>query len=179
MQFKQEDGRITLNQTAYLKSKVQEFTSQIMGKKGGSPLSSNYSELLAQAEVDPLEVTDFPYRQMVGSLMYAMVETRPDIALAVSIASRYLAAPRRGHCDIVTHIWAYVNANINLGISYVPTSPLILTGFVDASYATEPTAYPGYWPASKAKNDNPALHSLQLRGRFCRKRGHLAEATAL
>ena len=38
-----------------------------------------------------------PYASAVGSLMYAMVCTRPDIAHALGVVSRYMANPRKEH----------------------------------------------------------------------------------
>jgi ATP-binding cassette subfamily B (MDR/TAP) protein 1 len=39
------------------------------------------------------EMKKVPYASAVGSLMYAMVCTRPDIAHAVSVVSRFLSNP--------------------------------------------------------------------------------------
>ncbi|EPZ32839.1 hypothetical protein O9G_006229, partial [Rozella allomycis CSF55] len=39
------------------------------------------------------EMKDVPYRQAVGSLIYLAKCTRPDIAYAVSLASRFLSNP--------------------------------------------------------------------------------------
>ena len=38
-----------------------------------------------------------PYSSVVGSLMYAMVCTRPDIAHAVGVVSRFLENPGKEH----------------------------------------------------------------------------------
>ena len=38
-----------------------------------------------------------PYQQLVGSLMYAMVGTRPDLAYAVGILAQHMQEPRRHH----------------------------------------------------------------------------------
>ena len=38
-----------------------------------------------------------PYANAVGSLMYAMVCTRPDISHAVGVVSRYMHDPGKGH----------------------------------------------------------------------------------
>jgi hypothetical protein len=43
----------------------------------------------------------FPYRDMVGNLMYAMLGRRPDIAFAVSIVCRHLEMPTMLHCAFI------------------------------------------------------------------------------
>ena len=43
------------------------------------------------------EMRDVPYASAVGSLMYAMVCTRPDSAYAVGMVSRFLSNPGKDH----------------------------------------------------------------------------------
>ena len=49
-----------------------------------------------------------PYASAVGSLMYAIVCTRPDIALAVGVFSRYMANPRKEHWEAVKWLLRYL-----------------------------------------------------------------------
>ena len=44
-----------------------------------------------------------PYREAIGSLMYASVATRPDITFAVSTLSQFLDNPGEAHWEAVTH----------------------------------------------------------------------------
>ena len=39
----------------------------------------------------------FPYRQLIGSLMYLMVATRPDLAFSLSKLSKFNNSPGRAH----------------------------------------------------------------------------------
>ena len=43
------------------------------------------------------EMKDVPYQKTVGSLMYAMVATIPDLVFAVSVISRYMSNPGPMH----------------------------------------------------------------------------------
>ena len=58
---------------------------QLSGK--GSPIS----------EKDKTYMEKVPYASAVGSLMYAMVCTRPDIAQAVGLVSRFMSNPGKMH----------------------------------------------------------------------------------
>ena len=49
-----------------------------------------------------------PYASAVGSLMYAMLCTRPDICYAVGVVSRYQSDPGVEHWKIVKHILKYL-----------------------------------------------------------------------
>ena len=46
------------------------------------------------------EITSVPYSSIAGSLIYAMVCNRPDIAHVVSIVSKFLSNPRKEHWEI-------------------------------------------------------------------------------
>ncbi|KAH9304735.1 hypothetical protein KI387_009139, partial [Taxus chinensis] len=49
-------------------------------------------------------MTRVPYASAVGSLMYVMVCTRPDIAQVVGVVSRYMANPGKEHWKVVQWI---------------------------------------------------------------------------
>ena len=49
-----------------------------------------------------------PYASIVGSLMYAMLYTRPDIYYAMGVVSRYQSDPEEEHWIVVKHILKYL-----------------------------------------------------------------------
>ena len=69
-------------------------------KSVSTPLAS-YFKLSAgmspSTDDECLYIAQVPYQSIVGSLMYAMVCTRPDISQAVSTVIRYMQDPRKGH----------------------------------------------------------------------------------
>jgi hypothetical protein len=130
-----EDGSYTINQTQYLERKMNEFKAFIPIGLRSSPLPSNYEHLLELATKERiLSKKEFPYREMVGSLMYAMVSTRPDLAQALSVVSRFLSCPTKIHCDLISHIYMYVKGTLDFKLHYSAKSKLILSGYVDAAY---------------------------------------------
>ena len=138
------DGSYTMDQSSYLQQKLDQFDAFIGTGSVASPLPSNYSKLLEQVELNPTtisgsrSVTTFPYREMVGSLMYAMVTTRFDLAFAVSLLSRYLSNPHSIHCDLVAHIYRYLKGNMDFKLMFNSKNSGILEGYVDAAYANQP-----------------------------------------
>jgi hypothetical protein len=49
-----------------------------------------------------------PYASAVGSLMYAMVYTRPDIAHAVGFLSIYMSKPGKEHWTPIKRVFGYL-----------------------------------------------------------------------
>jgi hypothetical protein len=76
-----------------------------------------------------------PYAPAVGSLMYAMVTTRPDIAYAVGIVSRFMHNPGRPHWNVVKHVFRYLVGTQDYDIKFGPNEPLGPVGYTDSDYA--------------------------------------------
>jgi hypothetical protein len=79
-----------------------------------------------------------PYANLVGSLMYAMVCTRPDISQAVSMVSRYMHAPGKGHWQAAKWILRYILGTVDVGLKFERVNSgldQILVGYVDSDYA--------------------------------------------
>jgi len=68
--------------------------------------------------------------------MYAMTGTRFDIAFGISVVSKFLSNPKKGHCELVRHIFKYLRRNPELSISYIgKTNEILLECYADAAYA--------------------------------------------
>jgi len=127
-------GKITMDQNQYIDNKIKEFEKYIGQDCSSLPLPVNYQQLLEADSNEPAS-TDFPYRQMVGSLMYAMLGTRPDLAFSMSIVSRHLSKPTKLHCKFVIQIFKYLRKNL-YELTYTK-SDNILKAYVDASYGNQ------------------------------------------
>ena len=49
-----------------------------------------------------------PYASVVGSIMYTMVATRPDLSYAIGVVIRYMSKPGRKHWEVVNHLFRYL-----------------------------------------------------------------------
>ena len=76
------------------------------------------------------------YQSMVGSLLHAARATRPDIAHAVGMVSKYNAVPTQAHLTAVKRIFRYLKGTINLKLQYRSTGEKIL-GYSDADWAND------------------------------------------
>ncbi|GJX41366.1 retrovirus-related pol polyprotein from transposon TNT 1-94 [Tanacetum coccineum] len=113
------------------------------GKSVKMPLGGHFKLLLKDCLVKDCDVermSKVPYANTIGSLMYLMVCTRPDIAYAVSVVSRYLANPGKNHWEAVKWILKYLRGTANVGLVYGTNhgNHVDVTGFVDSDYAKDP-----------------------------------------
>jgi hypothetical protein len=76
-----------------------------------------------------------PYASVVGSLMYVMVCTRPDIAHSMGFLSRYMSKPWNEHWTTLKRVFKYFCGTTDYGIFYQGRSDadrvLDIHGFVD------------------------------------------------
>ena len=73
------------------------------------------------------------YAEVVGSLMYAMLCTRPDVCFAVWMVSRYQFNPGLKHWTAVKHIIKYLKRTKNYNLVYSGYE-LILVGYTDSNF---------------------------------------------
>lgn len=98
------------------------------------PLSASS---LAGTNLEPLDLKQVPYRQLVGSLMHLSVTVRPDISFAVGVLARHMAAPTTTHWQAAKGLLRYLAGTPSLGITFGGSggTPLVLQGYCDADYA--------------------------------------------
>ena len=77
-----------------------------------------------------------PYSSAVGSLMYAMVCTRPDIAHAVGFVTRYMNDPGKEHWMVVKWILKYLRGTTSHALCFGGSST-VLQGYVDSDMESE------------------------------------------
>ena len=134
-----EKGTLMLLQTAYLKVVLERF-GMAECNPSTTPMDSGLPNTIMPSSSDyqAPSKTVLWYSSAVGSLMYAMTMTRPDIAFALSIVSRYCNNPDSTHVAAVTRILRYIKGTLYDGIIFCgdPDAELDLTGFTDADYGS-------------------------------------------
>lgn len=73
------------------------------------------------------------YCHLVGKFIF-LTHTRPDIAYAVGIVSRFMSRPQQKHLEAIHHILRYLKGTSDLGIFFQRNSDVSLHGFSDANY---------------------------------------------
>ena len=70
------------------------------------------------------DISRVPYASAVGSLMYAMVCTRPDIAHAVGVLIRFMSKPRKEHWTTTKWVFRYLHRTSDYCLCYQGRSGL-------------------------------------------------------
>lgn len=127
-----------LSQIDYLHKVLDRF-SMLNSKPAPIPLGghlklSKSSCPTTVAEIEKMR--NVPYDVAVGSVMYAMLCTRPDLAFAISILSRYMSNPGEKHWATMKYCLKYISGSRSVGLVYSEHKPRTqLQGYVDSNYA--------------------------------------------
>lgn len=85
-----------------------------------------------KTEQEKLEMVDKPYALLVGSLMYAQVCTRLDLAFAVSVLGRFQSNPGQAHWVAAKKVLRYLQRTKSYNLVYRQVENLELVGYADA-----------------------------------------------
>ncbi|WKA08531.1 hypothetical protein VitviT2T_026247 [Vitis vinifera] len=109
---------------------------RIIRDKANGTLKLSQSEYVKKvlSRFNMNEAKPVPYASVIGSLMYAMVCTRPDIAHAVGVVSRFMSRPGKQHWEAVKWILRYLKGSLDTCLCFTGAS-LKLQGYVDADFA--------------------------------------------
>ena len=81
-------------------------------------------------------MSNVSYALAIGSLMYAMVCTRPDIAHAVGVVSRFINRHGKQHWKAIKWILRYLRGLSDTCL-YFTCASLKLQGYIDADFASD------------------------------------------
>jgi hypothetical protein len=81
------------------------------------------------------------YQRIFGSILYASINTRPDLAFASQIHSRFLQQPRREHFELIVHALQYLRTHSDYAMLFKrkDTPDIDIQGYSDADYAQDPS----------------------------------------
>ena len=131
-----KNKQLWLSQERYIEKLLERFNMK-NAKPVNSPLAGHFklsSQQCPTSKEDQAEMSKIPYASAVGSLMYAMVCTRPDIAYAVGVVSRFLSNPGKKHWAAVKWILRYLRGTSKICLCFNSEKPL-LYGYADADLA--------------------------------------------
>ena len=83
------------------------------------------------------KMNGIPYASAIGSIMYAMLCTHPDVSYPLSVTSRYQSNPGLMHWNAVKNILKYLRRTKDVFLVYGGESDLVVRGYTDASFQTD------------------------------------------
>ena len=129
---------LCLSQESYIETVLRRFSMQD-AKKGFLPFRHGIQlsqEMCPKTASEIAEMRRIPYASAVGSLMYAMLCTRPDICFAVGMVARYQSNPGQGHWTAVKNILKYLNRTKDYVLVY-NAAELCPLGYTDSDFQAD------------------------------------------
>ncbi|KAK8600391.1 hypothetical protein V6N12_050245 [Hibiscus sabdariffa] len=128
-----------LSQSTYIDKVLKRFSME-ESKRGFLPMRHGISlskEMCPSSPQERERMSQIPYALAIGSIMYAMICTRPDLSYALSMTSRYQANPGEGHWIVVKNILKYLRRTKDVFLVYGGEEQLSIKGYTDASFQTD------------------------------------------
>ena len=135
------EGTITLSQPGYISTILARFNMQD-ANSAPTPLHRKNRLDIDTSDAEE-EVDQAAYQSIVGSLMYATIGTRLDIAFAIAALSRYNVKPYRVQLTAAKQVLQYLKATANAKLVFpsmtlTEASPLVR--FTDSDFAGDRAA---------------------------------------
>jgi len=109
-----KNHQISLSQEQYIKDMLKKFNMNDC-KPMKTPADGNLMKIIEGGK--PLN-SKTPYMEAIGSLIYIMVASRPDISYIVGILSRYMQNPTDKHWKFVKRVFAYLKGTSKYFLTY-------------------------------------------------------------
>jgi hypothetical protein len=125
---------LRLSQEAYLRKVLEDNDMSNCSTTVATPMETSVRLMPAADGYVAPAILRRQYQSAVGSLMYAMLGTRPDLAFAVSVVSRFASNPTETHLKAVKRIFRYIHSTIHMGLVF-RGSIRPLAGYTDSDWA--------------------------------------------
>ena len=122
--------KLWLSQEKYVERVLERFNMK-HAKPVSTPLGGHFKlskKSCPSSNKEKENMASIPYSSAVGSLMYVMVCTRPDIAYAVGVVSRFMVNPSKEHWEAVKWIFKYLRGSSNSCLSFGSSKPVLEEG---------------------------------------------------
>jgi hypothetical protein len=135
---------LRLDQAEYTEEiliRFKEHWKPVFGaKQKKTPLPSEAQIMLLEerADLNPKEAAwfqNFPYRSIIGCLLYLCLNTRPDIAFAVGFLARACNKPTYGACYCAAWLMSHLKRTYKMGVEYRLPNLVDWHAWVDADWA--------------------------------------------
>ena len=135
---------IRISQSKYAEEVLKRFGME-NAKPVATPVDTS-TKLMKPESHSEEDMKQYPFREVIGSLMYLAVGTRPDIAFAVNSLSQYNTCYTKEHWVAAKRVLRYIKGTLRYGLTFKKTE-IGLQGFADADWGActnDRRSYTGY-----------------------------------
>ena len=131
---------LEINQSRYIQEIVNHFRMSDANPVH-TPLPSGADTHLVKYEEQATASEIKAYQQVIGSLLYVQIGTRPDISFAVSHLAQYASNPSLQHMQLAKYVLAYLSSTSDLQLRYDGACGEGLHGYLDSSLRDQANDY--------------------------------------
>jgi hypothetical protein len=134
----QKSRTIAINQRAYIEKIVERF-SLTNAKRVSTPMEANIQFSLDQSPSTTNQLARMkgvPYSEVVGSVLWAVVVSRPDAAYAIGILAQFIQNPGLAHWEALKRLITYLGWTKDLWLTFGGRSETLVRGYCDADWAS-------------------------------------------
>jgi transposase InsO family protein len=124
------NGHYQMSQERYTEAILKRFNMADC-KPANTPADKGI--YLTKATDDDKLDNSFPYRQAIGSLIYLMTGTRPDLSWIISKLSQFLEKPTTTHVTAVKRVLRYIKSTKSYSLTFTPSDGTLL-GYSDSDW---------------------------------------------
>jgi len=132
MRIHRQGTLISLEQKDYLQTVLERFNMHNT-RAAPTPLPQGYIPTPNETPENPKRKSH--YQQVIGSLLYLMLGTHPDIAFAVTKMSQFAANPSEEHLSKALYICRYLIGTADYSLTYGRSRDGIIT-YADADWGS-------------------------------------------
>ncbi|TFY51717.1 hypothetical protein EVJ58_g10419, partial [Rhodofomes roseus] len=126
--------RIFVDQEDYIQSVLERFQMSNC-KSARTPLPAG--AVLEKNTDTASEIFRTRYQSIIGSIMYAMLGTRPDISFAVTRLAKFSSNPSKEHMKFAYYVLRYLQGTKELALCYDGGSNSGLIAYSDSDWAED------------------------------------------
>lgn len=128
-----EKRTISIDQAKYINQLLERFKmTECNPISTPMDVNTKYSKTMDSGD----KIGIFPYREAIGSLLFAAQVTRPDINFSVILLSRYLDKPKTAHWVAAKRIMRYLKGTLEMKLTFGSKNGQFI-GYCDSDYAAD------------------------------------------
>ena len=131
--------KLFVTQTRYIEQVLKRYNMEECNPVDvpADPHTRLTKEMSPQSDEVRQQMKKFPFKEAIGSLLYAATLTRLDTAFAVGCVARHSEDPGPAHLKALKKILAYLKATKHFGLCFDGNCPEGLKAFSDADFASD------------------------------------------